>query len=484
MKNFAVFAVLILGFGGISEAVIPDSERQVFIPDSERWALINFYNSTDGASWTHRDNWRNTGDTDFNAVGTECTWWGITCNPAGDSVVEIDLPYNNLSGTIPTSIGDLPNLTMVDLFANSGLTGSIPTEIGTLLQLETLKLGYGGNLSGTIPSSLGNLSNLLYLALDDNQLTGSIPPELGNLSNLESLFLNYNQLDGTIPPQLGTLSNLRGLYLDSNQLSGTIPLDLGDLSNLTYLQLSSNQLSGTIPLELGNLSALGDGSGLDLRWNALHSDDVPLIIFLNGKQDGGDWQSTQTIAPVNLTLTAVSDHSLWFSWDSVAYVADPGGYEVFVAPMSSGLWTSCGWTSDKAATQVAATDLDAGSLYDAFVVSYTDPHANNDNLVISDAGIPIIAATTNAGCLQPVILMDWGHETTLSLDGAFDTYLWSTGETTPTIMVVPVASQWYWVTVEFDGSCEETAVIFVVSEILFSDDFESGNTSAWSNVIP
>ena len=40
-------------------------------------------------------------------------------------------------------------------------------------------------MTGAIPSELGDLANLTGLELGDNQLTGSIPSQLGNLSNLE-----------------------------------------------------------------------------------------------------------------------------------------------------------------------------------------------------------------------------------------------------------------------------------------------------------
>ena len=63
-------------------------------------------------------------------------------------------------------------------------------------------------LTGEIPTELGNLSNLTTMSLWGNQLTGEIPTELGNLSNLQSLYLNYNQLSGEIPTELGNLSNL------------------------------------------------------------------------------------------------------------------------------------------------------------------------------------------------------------------------------------------------------------------------------------
>ncbi len=78
-------------------------------------------------------------------------------------------------------------------------------------------------LSGAIPSQLGNLSNLTRLSLWYNQLSGKIPSQLGNLSNLQYLYLHSNQLSGAIPSQLLNLSNLRALFLSSNQLTGCIP---------------------------------------------------------------------------------------------------------------------------------------------------------------------------------------------------------------------------------------------------------------------
>jgi Leucine-rich repeat (LRR) protein len=47
-------------------------------------------------------------------------------------------------------------------------------------------------LSGSIPDSLGSVANLYYLALFNNQLTGSIPSFVGNLTNLRYLYLNNN----------------------------------------------------------------------------------------------------------------------------------------------------------------------------------------------------------------------------------------------------------------------------------------------------
>ena len=64
-------------------------------------------------------------------------------------------------------------------------------------------------MKGTIPSELGKLTNLKVLNLSDNELSGTIPPELGKLTNLEELYLWDNGLSGTIPSELGKLTNLK-----------------------------------------------------------------------------------------------------------------------------------------------------------------------------------------------------------------------------------------------------------------------------------
>ena len=89
-------------------------------------------------------------------------------------------------------------------------------------------LAHNHQLSGEIPGELGNLLNLTSLDLANNQLSGEIPGELGNLVNLTSLELSRNQLSGEIPGELGNLVNLEYLYLYNTQLSGCLPRNLID----------------------------------------------------------------------------------------------------------------------------------------------------------------------------------------------------------------------------------------------------------------
>ena len=192
----------------------------------DRQILKEFYDATNGPGWDNRTNW--------NTSAPLNEWYGVRTDPSG-RVFELDLTDNDLSGTIPASLGNLTHLNWLFLAVN--------------------------NLTGTIPASLGNLTNLRWLSLSWNNLSGRIPAELGRLSNLEKLGLNNNLdpnvgLSGTIPASLGNLARLKVLHLSLNRLSGAVPAELGRLSNLETLYLNSNNLTGMLPSALTNLRKL------------------------------------------------------------------------------------------------------------------------------------------------------------------------------------------------------------------------------------
>lgn len=207
-------------------------------------ALVDLYYATSGINWVNNGGW---------LIDPVYFWAGILVNAEG-AVIGIGMPNNNLSGSLPPSIGNLSNLNSLILY-NNNLIGTIPGDIGNLNHLKYLNLSTN-QLTGNIPASIGNLSQLITLHLGDNQLTGQIPYSLGNLVNLSTLTLLINQLSGTIPSSIGNLIGLNELSLCNNQLTDTIPRSIGNLINLNYLDISNNLLSGTIPNELCNLSLL------------------------------------------------------------------------------------------------------------------------------------------------------------------------------------------------------------------------------------
>ena len=221
------------------------------IPSSERQALINLYNSTNGDYWTDNTNWRKPGyPTQFNDPGTECSWEGVLCSSDCSHVIAIYLGSHNLNGTLP-DLSAFTELQALELSYNN-ISGSIPATINNLTELVSLNLSYN-SLGGGIPN-LSSLSVLEALALHNNQLSGTIPASLDNLDSLRTLDLGYNQLTGSIP-NLSGLSQLKRLGLLSNQLTGGIPTWLNQLTSLEDISFGHNPLGGTIP-DLSNLTAL------------------------------------------------------------------------------------------------------------------------------------------------------------------------------------------------------------------------------------
>ena len=248
---------IVLGFDLLPGFLSPSPDQtftyscadQTDISETECQALVALYDETGGADWKDSSGWQ--------SDSAPCAWFGVTCDRG--RVTELNLPDNNLGGTIPSELGDLRRLAYLDLYGNQ-LSGSVPVELGNLANLTVLDLSYN-QLSGSIPPELGNLNNLIHLTVCGNgQLDGPIPPELGNLARLESLCLSsyegVTQLSGPIPPELGNLRRLEYLELSNSLVDGSIPPEMGNLVSLRELNLSYNLLSGPIPPELGNLSNL------------------------------------------------------------------------------------------------------------------------------------------------------------------------------------------------------------------------------------
>jgi Leucine-rich repeat (LRR) protein len=165
---------------------------------------------------------------------------------------------NQLTGSIPSEISNLNNLWVLNLSSNK-LTGRIPNEITKIICVSTLRELYLQNnqLTGIIPQFLGDLKELTTIDLSSNQLTGPIPPRLDSLPLLDSLQLNSNRLTGPIPATLGSLPKLRFFSVANNQLSDTIPASFGNDTALVSLSFGNNgTLKGTIPTTLGNLKNL------------------------------------------------------------------------------------------------------------------------------------------------------------------------------------------------------------------------------------
>jgi len=272
---FLIFICVISGFSQSSR-------------ERDSIALVDIYIKAKGNSWDEKWEFRQTID----------KWEGVKLNTDG-SVKELNLRFNNLTGTLSDKIGDLLDMKTCNLSDNN-LTGTIPKSLENLTNLEYLFLNdnnftgdiefefiksakliflsvshnnltgnippslvsignlqnlsfWDNNLNGTIPTELYQNSNISSVDFRDNNLTGSILPAIGNMTSLSSISLSNNSLEGNLPVEIGLLQELRSINFSNNKLTGNIPSSIGNLPSLQTLLLDNNNFSGAIPPEIGNL---------------------------------------------------------------------------------------------------------------------------------------------------------------------------------------------------------------------------------------
>ncbi|KAK6233646.1 hypothetical protein QUC31_006052 [Theobroma cacao] len=194
------------------------------------------------------------------------------------NVEEIFLDYSYLNSNILQSIGVLASLKTLSL-SDCGLIGTLPDrDWCDLKNLEELSIK-GNALQGILPSCLGNLTSLHVLDVSDNQFTGNLSP-LAHLTSLRFLSLSKNHFQVPVSfTSLANLSDLKILLSDGNKLvmepafQTLVPkfqLNIMSLSkcatdqqlikelpnflyyqyDLRYVDLSYNMFGGALPLWL------------------------------------------------------------------------------------------------------------------------------------------------------------------------------------------------------------------------------------------
>ncbi len=307
-------------------------------------------------------------------------WDGVEVERMTKRVVGLRLNSpNQLSGTIPSDLGNLTNLRRLELVKGQ-LSGAIPPELGSLTNLTSLEL-WENELTGEIPAELGSLTNLTSLGLSDNRLTGEIPAELGSLTNLRLLQLTGNELTGEIPAELGSLTNLRWLNLGGNELTGEIPAELGRLSSLEGLYLGgNNQLTGCIPPGLRDVPH-NDLNRLGLSYCSASLPGAPTIGTVT---PGTDLLVISWDAPSSNGGSAISAYDLRHIETSADGTVDSS-------------WTVVDdvWSMDGGTLRYALTGLTGGTQYDLQVRAVNS--VGDGPWSATATGTPTTASTCIAG---------------------------------------------------------------------------------------
>ncbi|CAO2838842.1 unnamed protein product [Amaranthus hypochondriacus] len=185
----------------------------------------------------------------------------------------LDLSYNQISGSVPDSLGFLTEIQVLH-FSNNSIQGNITNlHLDNLSKLLSLDVGYN-DLSldlnsdwvppfqlehfrttsckiNHFPQWLQTQTNIQYLDLSNSSILGELHEWFYNTSTLQYLDLSNNFLNGPLPKQFKS-NHLHHLDLGNNNLSGIIPSWLSYLRYLVVVDLSSNNLVGSIPNNMGH----------------------------------------------------------------------------------------------------------------------------------------------------------------------------------------------------------------------------------------
>ena len=181
------------------------------------------------------------------------------------------------------------------------------------------------------------------------------------------------------------------INLEQANLNGSLPQSIDLISDIEYLSIQGNLLHGSVPAQIQSLTHLLDNQS-DFRYNALYTDDPAIREFLNQKQIDGNWESTQTILPSNISAKA-SFSTITVTWTPLTYTQDPGYYEMIYRAQSGPALSYS--TADKTASSAILKNLQPDTHYEIRMRSVTLKHANNPNDIYSQWSLPNEITTLN-----------------------------------------------------------------------------------------
>jgi hypothetical protein len=224
----------------------PGPPANVDVYARERNALEDFYYATGGPGWLAAANWMTN--------VSVCNWQGIDCD-VDSRVTSLQFTeQNNMTGTLPETLGDLELLTHLN-FAQSDIGGTIPNIFGRLAKLQNLILG-NNKFEGSFPMEIFNLTELQIVFVQGNFFDPWMLPDwISNATSLVNLNLIRCNLIGKVPPNLGKMTNLLSVSIVNNTLDGFLP-SFEFATKLTSLLFYNTSLIGEIPAIPPSLRAL------------------------------------------------------------------------------------------------------------------------------------------------------------------------------------------------------------------------------------
>ena len=357
-----------------------------------------------------------------NFIGTDLTGT-VALGNSGNDVVTLDSPDNTIGGTA-AGAGNLIAGNLDSDFASVGL--GFPASTGNLVQGNFV----GTDITGTI--DLGGASIGVYIADGSNNTVGGTTPAAANLiSGGDSSGVGIAEGSGNF-----VQGNLIGTQID-----GATPLPNSSHGVLIYAGAGDNTVGGRTT-GAGNTIAFNGVSGVDLRGDAgVGNTVVGNSIFGNAELGINSCSDFDVANLVCNDATAVTPND---PNDPDTGVNNLQNFPDLMAVLS-------GSTVDGSLDSIA----NSAFTIDFYASRFCDPsdYGEGETYLGSD-----IVATNADG------------------DATFTTVL---------AIAAPVG--WYVVATATDsgGSTSEFSKCFEVpAELIFTDSFESGDTTAWSTVVP
>ncbi|KAL6516425.1 hypothetical protein OROGR_019730 [Orobanche gracilis] len=124
------------------------------------------------------------------------------CEIRHGKLMFLDLSNNKLGGEVPNCWENVPNLGILNL-AKNNFSSEIPPFLGSFIlrffqRLQLIDVG-GNELTGEIPTWIGEMHGMRNLNLGINKFHGRIPPEICNLTFIQIIDLSINNLSGKLP---------------------------------------------------------------------------------------------------------------------------------------------------------------------------------------------------------------------------------------------------------------------------------------------
>lgn len=197
------------------------------------------YYATAGSGWINNTNW-------LQPSTTICDWHGVGANCS-----KLDLPDNNLVGVLPSNIfsgaASLRDSLTEILLQENQISGTLPKDLASLLRLVGLNVSHN-NFTGSLPPDYSRWgASLRRFNADHNLLTGELPNAYQNWTRIETLTLEFNRLTGTLPEGYATAAYMSKFWVSNNFLSGTLPSAYANWTALRELRCRNNTLVGTLP---------------------------------------------------------------------------------------------------------------------------------------------------------------------------------------------------------------------------------------------